>query len=120
MSVLYGVLTWYAITTYGGGPLYCGEGCYVMGRSPWIALPVETQGTWWECGDEIVIWTGGQEHRLRALDAGPFGRHCVEMEGACPAILGDVPGPWRWWPGLSTRAVVANRSAAKRRLEVER
>ena len=120
MNVLYGVVTWYAIATFGGGPLYCGEGCYETGRSPWIALPVETRGTWWECGDEIVIWSGGEMHILRALDAGPFGRHCVEWNDECLAILGDVPGPWRWWPGLSTRAVVANRSVAKRRLEVER
>jgi len=114
------MLTYYALATYGGGPLYCGEGRFVVERAPWIALPVETHGVWWECGDEIVMWSQGEMHVLRALDAGPFGQNCVMDDYVCLPIVGDVPGPWRWWPGLSTRAMMVNRSAAKRRLEAER
>lgn len=121
MSVWFGVVTWYALAQYGGGPLYCCDRAYEMPISePWIAMPVETLGREWECGDEIVVWSRGEGRVLRALDAGPFGRHCVMQPGGeCVPIVGDVPEPLAWWPGLSTRVMMVNRSAAKRRLSLE-
>ncbi len=114
--VHYGVVTWYAIAAFAGGPLYCG-GTFDVAAEPWIAMP---SGGNWQCGDQIVIWSGGQVYHLRARDCGPFDRYCVIEGDRCLPIVGDLPDHLAWWPGLSTRAVVINGSQAKRRLEIER
>ena len=99
-----------AITMYhpaAYGPItYCGTYCgtYVADAPPWVAVPVE----WYEsglvsCGDRIGILADGEVHILLALDAGPFGSHCVrQLDGSCPPIAADVPDAHAWFPGLST------------------
>jgi hypothetical protein len=101
-----------AITVYAGQyvgqPLYCG-GFYDAVTVPWVAMPVSQHGVTWECGDVIGIWDGGEIRTFVALDAGPFGRHCVEQpDGGCLPIAVDVPAPHAWFDGLSTTGRVWN------------
>jgi hypothetical protein len=84
--------------------LFCGE-VVTPDTVPWVAMPVETYGVEWQCGDRIAIYDGVQVRVFTALDAGPFGRFCVRQpSGECYPIAADVPEPWAWFPGLSTTA----------------
>jgi len=98
----------WAITVYAGQyvgqPLFCG-GIYTDTTGPWFALPIETHGTDWQCGDLWCVWADGEEHCAPARDSGPFGNYCVvQPDGTCPRIAVDVPQPWAWFGGLSTTA----------------
>ena len=88
------VATWY---TGVGQPLFCG-GTYADTTAPWVALPFETYGDEWQCGDLIYI-SFGQEDAIfaRVQDTGPFGKHCVlQVDGTCASIVVDVPR--HLWP----------------------
>ena len=99
-----------AVTMYAGQ--YVGQSTFCGAMyGDGIALPIETHGTEWECGNLIAIWTedrNGQERFTfaRALDAGPFGNHCVmQPDGFCASIVADVP--INLWPhGSDTSARV--------------
>ena len=85
-----------SLTAYGGefigqrlfcatqsNPLY-----YDHNTPPWIALPASQHGITWQCGDLIYIPGLGT---FRALDAGPFGDHCVVTGDQCLPIVADIP-----------------------------
>ncbi len=111
-------VTIYLTLIHQGDPLFCdpGEG-YTFDSStiPWVALPPDTD---WECGDSIVIWDDGIMREFTALDSWVNGS-CVIEGNECIKIGADVPEHLAWWTGLSTQAVVINKSEAKRRLAIE-
>ena len=91
-----------------------------------IALPVETHGTEWQCGDLIAVWTkgrDGQEHFIlaRAVDAGPFGNHCVmQPNGFCASIVIDVPeNLWQHGSDTSARVTYWQNVTAKARQYIQ-
>ena len=82
---------------------------------PWIAMPVSQHGITWQCGDRIAVNDGDVTRYFTALDAGPFGAHCVLQPGGdCLPIAADVPEPWAWFDGLSTVGRVWNVSKLQR------
>ena len=85
------------------GPTYCGQHTdSIIG--PWVALPVETYGADWQCGDLVYLrFYDGQSLMARALDAGPFLYHCVETVDGCLPIVADVPAE-HWPHGHATSA----------------
>lgn len=108
-----------AITVYGGEfvgqPLFCSTVShplyYDSVTPPWLALPISTFGTDWQCGDLIYIPGHGT---YRALDAGPFGDHCVATGDQCLPIRADMPAIHADWEGISTTGSVINLSAVHR------
>jgi len=85
-----------SIAAYGGEyvgmPLFCStpsNPLYYDSKSPkWLALPFKNYGITWQCGDLIYIPGVGM---FRALDAGPFGDHCVVTGDQCLPIVADAP-----------------------------
>jgi hypothetical protein len=114
------IATWY--TGPAGAPLFCG-GVYADTTAPWVALPVETWGEEWQCGDLIYISFGqGDALMVRAMDAGPFGNRCVlQVDGTCAPIVVDVPR--HLWPrsmeGWSAGVQVVNVTAQVRESRVQ-
>ena len=105
-----------AIAAYDepGRVLYCSTPSrplyYDSNSPPWLALPVKEHGATWQCGDLIYIPGVGM---FRALDAGPFGDHCIITGGQCLAIVADVPVIFAQWE-LSTAGEIINLSAVAR------
>ena len=85
---------------YVGRETYCG-----MPYGSGIALPVETHGTEWQCGDLMYIrFEDGLTLMARATDAGPFGYHCVMSSGDCLPIVADIPADmWQHGDAISAR-----------------
>jgi len=114
VGVIVGVATWYA-GVYVGQPRICG-GTYDATAGPWVALPAREFGQSWQCGDLVALWFVDEQQVVmaRALDAGPFGAHCVVIDGQCVDIVVDVPR--HLWPvdGLSAQVQVVNVTAACR------
>lgn len=108
-----------AITVYGGefvgGPLFCStaEGPLRFDPSspPFAALPITEHNITWQCGDLLYIPGVGM---FRALDAGPFGDHCVASGDQCAPIVADVPAHLASFEGLSMVGEVINLSAVVR------
>lgn len=97
--------------------LFCGE-VVTPDTEPWLAMPYQDYGVTWECGDRIGVFDGEKVRVFTALDAGPFGRFCVEQPtGTCLPIAADIPEPWAWFPGLSTTGRVWNVSKVRERWE---
>jgi len=116
--IVIGVVTMYSGAGHMDNPLRCG-GTYNTGHM-WIAVDIDALEMW-ECGDEVVIWSGGVQRTFLICDSGRLARHCVMWpDGECYSIGADIPEHVAWFPGLSTRATVVNKSAAKRLLEIER
>lgn len=112
------VVTVYA-GPYVGQPLYCdcdGSLIYSVDTTPWLALDEGLYGEFASCGDEIVVWAGGEMMTLLALDAGPLFDYYVEDWPELP-IVADIPMHLSKFEGLSSRATVVNKTRAKRRLE---
>lgn len=111
-------ITMYLIANHLGDPLYCdrGEGLTFNLDHSWVALPPYDS---WECGDTVVIWSNGVMRTFPAYDSWVHGS-CIETDEGCIKIGADVPEHLAWWEGLSTRAIVINKSEAKRRLAIER
>ena len=86
---------------------------------PWVAMPVEQYGITWQCGDTIAVYDGATIRHFTALDAGPFGHHCViQPSGTCLPIATDVPEAHWWEQGkLSTVGRVWNVSEVRREWE---
>jgi len=116
LTVLYGVVTMYAHADHAGNPLRCG-GIYDTSHE-WVAVDIDH--TDWRCGDLATICAAGVCKTLPVRDSGPLSRYCGEDGDVCRPILVDVPEHVAWFPGLSARAVVVNRSLAEQRLERER
>ena len=97
LALVAGVATWYA-GAYVDQPLYCG-GVYTDTTAPWIALPSQDYGDTWQCGDLVALWFVDQGELLlaHAMDAGPFGDHCIALADGCAPIVADVP--LHLWPG---------------------
>ena len=94
-EIIIGVATWYA-GPYVAQPLYCG-GVYAESTAPWVALPSQTHGTDWQCGDLVYLSFGnGDALMARAMDTGPFGDKCVTDDDKCIGIVTDVPR--HLWP----------------------
>ena len=110
-------ITTYLIANHLGDPLYCdrGEGLTFNLDHSWVALPPNDS---WECGDTVVIWSGGKARTFLALDSWVHGS-CIQEGDKCITIGADIPEHLIWWKGLSTRAIVVNKSEAKRRLAIE-
>lgn len=89
-----------------------------------IALPIETLGIDWQPHDLIAYRTMGRDGQeyltlARAVDAGPFGNHCVmQPSGFCASIVADVPeNLWRHGSDTSARVTYwQNVSAEARRV----
>jgi len=120
-----GVATRYGLDSpriYLNNPLSCDRGdgkCYSEAMEPWVALPVREYGIRWECGDVMLLfYEGGEISRLRALDTGPFGKHCVmQLDGTCPAIVADVPNyHFPFYPDLSRLVTMVNLSHLEREI----
>jgi hypothetical protein len=79
--------------------------------------------SWYEenkvsCADKIGVLADGKVRVFYALDAGPFGRHCVmQPDGACLPIAVDVPAPHAWFDGLSATGRVWNVTELQREWE---
>jgi hypothetical protein len=98
-------VTMYLITA--GAITFCGVP--VDDAPPWVAMPYRDFGLVWECGDVIAIDDGDTVRTFLALDAGPFGAHCVvQPSGECLSIAADVPELHWWCDGLSTTGRVWN------------
>lgn len=111
-------ITMYLIANHLGDPLYCDRGgglTFNLDHS-WVALPPQGFGEEWFCGDEIVIWSQGKQRIYPVLDSWVHGT-CIREGDECIKIGADVPEHLAWWKGLSTRAIVANKSQVKRELE---
>jgi hypothetical protein len=114
-------ITMYLIANHQGDPLFCDRGqglTYNIDSDPWVALPLPGYGKEWFCGDEVTIWSDGEMRTFLALDSWLHGS-CIKTEEGCIPIGADVPEPFAWWRGLSTRAIIVNRDEAKRRLTIE-
>jgi hypothetical protein len=114
LELLLVVATWYQ-GPYVNQPLYCG-GTYAESTAPWVALPY---GGEWECGDLVYISFGqGDALLARAMDTGPFGKHCVlQVDGSCAPIVVDIPRhlwPKELWDQLSAPVMVTNITAQAR------
>jgi len=108
---LAGVATTYTYSDYGGEPLFC---CGVYDDRPFVALPIELLGEFWECGDWVRVTTPGSSLWVQALDTGPFYSYRVEQWGMDVPIIVDVP-EHLWTPGgISAPAVVFNESLFNR------
>ena len=108
--LLVGVGTTYTAADYGGEPLYC---CGVYDSRPFVALPVELLGEYWECGDWVRVTTPGGVFWAQALDTGLFYGYHVEQWGNTPIVV-DVPEHlWRE-AGISAPASVFNESLFNR------
>lgn len=116
LTVLYGVVTMYRCEDFS--PVTrCGLRCTEVQNG--IAVDIDALG--WQCGDEIVIWSGGVRYDRIVTDSGPLSRYAVEWPGVgLLPIAGDSPKDDAWFPGLSARAVVVNASAARERMGMER
>jgi len=117
-------VTMYLASVHQGDPLFCDRGnglLYHPDTVNWVALPPQNYGITWFCGDDIVIWDDGVAREFKALDSWVHGT-CIEEEDDCILIGADIPEHLTWWEGLSTRAIVVNKSEVKRRLimEIER
>ena len=114
LTALLTMATWYG-GAYVGQPLYCG-GVYTDTNAPWVALPFYDE---WQCGDLVALWFPDQQELVfaRAMDAGPFGNHCIQgAEGHCSPIVADVP--LHLWPAgdaLSAPVEMINISRLARR-----
>ena len=102
-----------------GNPLFCATSSeplyYDQSSPPWVALPVSQFGVTWERGDLLLIRPQGASSLMaRALDAGPFGDHCIQSATACQPIVVDVPAHLATWEGLSAEVEVVNISAVAR------
>lgn len=114
--VLWGTITWYSCSEYAGD-LRCGGVCDAS--HVWAAADIDALG--WQCGDALVIWSGGVRYDLPVRDSGPLSRYAVDWPGVgLLPIVADIPEHAAWWDGLSTRGIVANASEARRQLERER
>ncbi len=104
-------------------PLFCSTPDHPLyyddATPPWVALPVSAD---WQCWDLILVREHLADGTTRsmmayALDAGPFGDHCVvQADGSCPPIVVDAPTGTALWPGLSSEGhvEVVNLSAVAR------
>jgi len=116
ITVLVGMATMYTSAQHAGQPLFCG-GTFADTTAPWVALPISQFGTW-RCGDLVYLSFGNGDALLaRAMDAGPFGDHCVIRGNRCIPIVADVPEPH--WPAsregdISALVRVVNVTAACR------
>lgn len=115
--VIIGVVTMYSGASHMDNPLRCG-GTYNTSHV-WIAVDIDAL-PYWECGDEVVIWSNGIPRTFRVRDSGPLARYCVMWGEECLQIGADIPEHVAWFDGLSTRAIIVNKSAAKRLLAIER
>ena len=102
-----------------GNPLFCATSSeplyYDQSSPPWVALPVSQFGVTWERGDLLLIRPQGASSLMaRALDAGPFGDHCIATGDQCLPIVVDVPAHLATWEGLSAEVEVVNISAVAR------
>ena len=105
IATLAGVATTYTYSDYGGEPLFC---CGVYDDRPFVALPIELLGEFWECGDWVRVTTPGGSLWAQALDTGAFYRYRVEQWGVDVPIVVDVPEHlWRD-VGISAPASVFN------------
>jgi len=113
--VIIGVVTMYRCDP--ADPLRCGGSC--LPTSQWVAADIDAL-PYWECGDEVVIWSNGTMRTFQIQDSGPLSLYYVDWPGAglLPIAL-DIPSHTSWFPGLSTRAQVANASLARRILSAE-
>ena len=112
----------FAVTMYvlHSSVLFC-DVVVTTDTPPWVAMPYEQHGITWQCGDRIAIRDGNVVRYFTALDAGPFGRHCViQPGGACYPIAADVPQPHAWFEGLSTVGKVWNVTELQREWEAYR
>jgi len=116
-----GVGTTYA-GEYVGRPLFCATPdnplYYDATLPPWVALPVSEYGHSWQCGDlsKVTIYHADgttEAFTAHALDAGPFGRHCVVTGDGCLPIVVDVPAHLVSFTS-SARVEVVNLSAVAR------
>lgn len=97
-----------------GRPLY-----YDAATPPWVALSVDGE---WQCWDLLLVREYLPDGTTRsvmayALDAGPFGDHCVvQADGTCPSIVVDMPAGTTLWSGMSSEGPVEviNLSAVRR------
>ena len=96
------------------------SGVYTDTAAPWVALPAQDRGDTWQCGDLVALWFPEQSELLvaRAMDAGPFGEHCIQsIDGACSPIVADIP--LHLWPAgdaLSAPVELTNISRQAREL----
>ena len=110
------VATMYA-GRYVGQETFCG-----LTYGDGIALPIETHGIDWGCGDLIAYWTKGRDGQeyltlATAVDAGPFGKHCIMQPGGlCASIVIDVPiNLWRHGNDTSARVTYYQNASAEAR-----
>lgn len=108
-------------TTYGepyiGRPLFCSTPdqplFYDRSTPPFVAFPL----SWYklgyvQCGDYVIVREHLPDGTTRALyafalDAGPFGAHCIQRGAEqCQPIIVDVPIYYATWPGLSNTGYV--------------
>ena len=94
-AIVVTMATWYA-GAYVDQPLFCGV--YTDTAAPWIALPSQDYGDAWQCGDLVALWFVDEQQLLlaHAMDAGPFGDHCIASGDECAPIVADVP--LHLWP----------------------
>ena len=103
ITVLVGMATVYLTEAHAGNPLLCG-GVFADTTAPWVALPISQFGTW-RCGDLVYLSFGNGDALLaRAMDAGPFGDHCVIRGNRCIPIVADVPEPH--WPACCAEVYI--------------
>ena len=122
MNVAYVFITVYLSVNHLGNPLFCDRGqglTYNIDTVNWVALPPAGYGEKWFCGDEVAIWSQGRMQTFLAYDSWVHGS-CIIEGDECIKIGADIPEHLRWWEGLSTRALIVNKSEAKRRLAIER
>jgi hypothetical protein len=100
----------YTFDDYGGKPLYC---CGVYDDRPFVALPVEMLGDYWECGDWVRVTTPAGSFWAMALDTGPFYKYRVEQWGDVPIVVDVLEHLWTA-DGISALATVFNESLFNR------
>lgn len=123
LRILIGIATVYA-GVYVGQPLYCDcneQSLYYSSETePWIALDVKLYETGWaDCGDDILVFTGGSGVELKAYDAGPLYKFYIADYPQLP-IIGDIPVPHAPFRGLSGRVRMINLTSVRMRLMQER
>jgi hypothetical protein len=110
-----GVATYYSEEKHDGRPLYCDQ--FVTDRRlvydrdlpGWAAFDVTWYGDKVNCGDLVLLaFGGGETLRVRAWDAGRFGKFYVEDWGEDRKIVVDLPEHLRPDGAMSWPVVLIN------------